>query len=63
MDVGLCYESVRPARGGCEHYISDLARRLARDGHRVHLFASDWDADALPASTIYHRLPPATGPR
>lgn len=63
MDVGLCYESVLPARGGCEHYISDLARRLARDGHAVHLFASRWDAGALPASTIYHPLPAPSGPR
>src|SRR5262245_7614803 len=63
MDVGLCYETVKPARGGCEHYISDLARRLARDGHGVHLFASNWDADALPASTVCHRIPPTSGPR
>jgi UDP-glucose:(heptosyl)LPS alpha-1,3-glucosyltransferase len=63
MQVGLCYESVLPARGGCEHYISDLARRLARDGHGVHLFASRWDAAALPASTIYHAIPTSTGPR
>jgi UDP-glucose:(heptosyl)LPS alpha-1,3-glucosyltransferase len=63
MDVGLCYESVLPARGGCEHYISDLARRLARDGHRVHLFACRSDASALPASTIYHELPRPKGPR
>ena len=63
MDVGLCYESVLPARGGCEHYISDLARRLARDGHAVHLFACRWDASALPASTVYHQLPAPTGPR
>lgn len=63
MDVGLCYESVLPARGGCEHYISDLARRLARDGHAVHLFASRWDAAALPSSTIYHQLPKPGGPR
>jgi UDP-glucose:(heptosyl)LPS alpha-1,3-glucosyltransferase len=63
MDVGLCYESVLPARGGCEHYISDLARRLARDGHGVHLFACRWDASALPASTVYHQLPNPTGPR
>jgi len=63
MQIGLCYESVLPARGGCEHYISDLARRLARDGHGVHLFASRWDAGALPASTIYHQLPKPTGPR
>lgn len=63
MNVGLCYESVLPARGGCEHYISDLARRLARDGHPVHLFACRWDAAALPATTVYHQLPAPTGPR
>lgn len=63
MHVGLCYESVLPARGGCEHYISDLARRLARDGHTVHLFASRWDAAALPANTVYHSVPAPTGPR
>lgn len=63
MEVGLCYESVLPARGGCEHYISDLARRLARDGHTVHLFACRWDASALPANTVYHQLPTPTGPR
>ena len=63
MDVGLCYESVLPARGGCEHYISDLARQLARDGHTVHLFASRWDAATLPPSTVYHLVPPPTGPR
>ena len=63
MDVGLCYESVLPARGGCEHYISDLARRLDRDGHRVHLFACRWDATALPPATIYHPLPTPRGPR
>jgi UDP-glucose:(heptosyl)LPS alpha-1,3-glucosyltransferase len=63
MDVGLCYETVVPARGGCEHYISDLARRLARDGHAVHLFATDWDSSALPAATINHPLPRPGGPR
>jgi len=63
MHVGLCYERVLPARGGCEHYISDLARRLARDGHTVHLFASDWDAAALPSSIVYHAIRAPTGPR
>lgn len=57
MRVGLCYESVIPARGGCEHYITDLARRLAHDGHEVHLFACRWDAAALPTNTVYHPLP------
>lgn len=63
MDIALCYESVLPARGGCEHYISDLARRLARDGHAVHLYASRWDANALPPTMHYHRLPAVGGPR
>jgi UDP-glucose:(heptosyl)LPS alpha-1,3-glucosyltransferase len=63
MDIALCYESVLPARGGCEHYISDLARRLSRDGHAVHLYACRWDANALPPATHYHRLPTPHGPR
>lgn len=63
MDIALCYESVLPARGGCEHYISDLARRLSRDGHAVHLYACRWDADSLPPTTHYHRLPQPKGPR
>ncbi len=63
MRVGLCYESVIPARGGCEHYITDLSRRLSRDGHEVHLFACRWDAAALPADTVYHQLPAPGGAR
>jgi UDP-glucose:(heptosyl)LPS alpha-1,3-glucosyltransferase len=63
MDVALCYESVLPARGGCQTYITDLARRLARDGHAVHLYAREWDASALPASTHCHRVNSTKGPR
>lgn len=63
MDIGLCYESVVPARGGAETYVADLARRLARDGHRVHLYAGRWDATALPAATHFHRLEVPAGPR
>lgn len=63
MDIALCYESVIPARGGAETYIGDLARRLARDGHAVHLYATRWDVFALPASTHYHRLTVRPGPR
>ena len=63
MDIALCYESVLPARGGCETYISDLARRLVRDGHSVHLYACRWDEKALPASLNYHRLDVPKGPR
>jgi UDP-glucose:(heptosyl)LPS alpha-1,3-glucosyltransferase len=63
MDIALCYESVLPARGGAETYIADLARRLARDGHAVHLYAARWDARALPAATHYHRVDVPQGPR
>jgi UDP-glucose:(heptosyl)LPS alpha-1,3-glucosyltransferase len=63
MNVALCHPSVVPARGGCETYIGDLARRLARDGHTVSLVASTWDADALPAATNFYRIEPPAGPR
>jgi UDP-glucose:(heptosyl)LPS alpha-1,3-glucosyltransferase len=63
MKVALCYESVLPARGGCETYIGDLSRRLARDGHEVHLLACRWDAAALPASMVFHKLEVPSGPR
>ena len=63
MDIALCYESVLPARGGAETYLGDLARRLARDGHAVHLYACRWDAAALPPSTHFHRLDVPAGPR
>ncbi len=63
MDIALCYESVLPARGGAETYLGDLARRLARDGHAVHLYAARWDADALPPATHFHRIDVPDGPR
>ena len=63
MNIALCYESVLPSRGGCETYISDLARRLAADGHEVHLYACRWEEAALPASLVYHRLEVPPGPR
>ena len=56
MDIAFCYESVLPARGGCETYIAALARRLVSDGHRVHLYACRWDADALPEAIQYHPI-------
>jgi UDP-glucose:(heptosyl)LPS alpha-1,3-glucosyltransferase len=56
MDIAFCYESVLPSRGGCETYIAGLARRLARDGHRIHLYACRWDAAALPSAVTYHRV-------
>src|SRR5579862_3226482 len=63
MNIAFCYESVLPARGGCETYIADLARRLIADRHEVHLYACRWDEDALPRSLHYHALPAVRGPR
>jgi UDP-glucose:(heptosyl)LPS alpha-1,3-glucosyltransferase len=63
MKIAFCYESVLPSRGGCETYISDLARRLVGDGHEVHLYACRWDESALPESMVYHALPAVRGPR
>jgi UDP-glucose:(heptosyl)LPS alpha-1,3-glucosyltransferase len=59
MNLALCYPSVIPRQGGCETYIAGLARRLVGDGHAVHLYASRWDAAALPAGLRFHevRLP------
>jgi UDP-glucose:(heptosyl)LPS alpha-1,3-glucosyltransferase len=63
MNIAFCYENVVPARGGCATYIADLARRLVRDGHEVHLYACRWDAQALPPQMHYHPLPEPRGPR
>jgi UDP-glucose:(heptosyl)LPS alpha-1,3-glucosyltransferase len=63
MHIAFCYETVIPTRGGCETYIADLARRLVRDGHQVHLYASRWDAAALPPQMHYHPVRPMPGPR
>ncbi|MBM4069564.1 MAG: glycosyltransferase family 4 protein [Planctomycetes bacterium] len=63
MNFAFCHEHVKPARGGCETYIADLARRLLADRHEVHLYACRWDVAALPAGIRYHRLPRVPGPR
>jgi UDP-glucose:(heptosyl)LPS alpha-1,3-glucosyltransferase len=63
MNIAFAYESVMPARGGCETYIADLARRLRNDRHEVHLYASRWDETALPKGIVYHAIPPLGGPR
>jgi UDP-glucose:(heptosyl)LPS alpha-1,3-glucosyltransferase len=63
MEIALCYESVLPARGGCEMYIADLARRLVADGHAVHLYACQWQESVLPPTMHYHCLPKPRGPR
>jgi UDP-glucose:(heptosyl)LPS alpha-1,3-glucosyltransferase len=63
MNIAFCYESVLPARGGCETYISDLARKLVADHHEVHLYACVIDKDALPESVRFHQLERPRGPR
>jgi len=63
MKIALCYESVLPARGGCETYIADLARRLVDDRHEVHLYACRWDASVLPEALHYHPLVLKRSPR
>ncbi len=63
MNIAFCYENVLPARGGCETYIADLARRLVADGHELHLYACRWDTDALPAGIRFHPLAVPRGPR
>jgi UDP-glucose:(heptosyl)LPS alpha-1,3-glucosyltransferase len=63
VKIAFCYEDVLPARGGCQMYIADLARRLAAEGHEVHLFACGWDESALPEGMHYHRLSVPRGPR
>jgi UDP-glucose:(heptosyl)LPS alpha-1,3-glucosyltransferase len=49
MDIALCHQNVDPARGGCETYIVDLARKLLADGNGVYLYASRWNPAALPS--------------
>jgi len=63
MDIAFCYESVLPQRGGCETYIAALAHRLVADGHQVHLYASRWDQERLPAKIQYHSVPVPSWPR
>jgi UDP-glucose:(heptosyl)LPS alpha-1,3-glucosyltransferase len=63
MNIAFCYESVLPARGGCETYIADLARRLIADHHEVHIYACRWDAQALPSGIQFHAIPTSWAPR
>src|SRR5687767_3141327 len=63
MQIAFCHENVLPARGGAETYVADLARRLAADGHEVHLYAGRWDPEALPPTVRVHPVEPPRGPR
>jgi UDP-glucose:(heptosyl)LPS alpha-1,3-glucosyltransferase len=44
-------------------YVGDFLRRLAAEGHDVHLYACRWDAAALPKALTTHPLPMPLGPR
>src|SRR6516165_2639853 len=63
MNIALCHESVLPARGGCETYIADLARRLIADRHEVHVYAGRWDAQSLPREIHFHAITSRWAPR
>jgi UDP-glucose:(heptosyl)LPS alpha-1,3-glucosyltransferase len=63
MKIAFCYEKILPHRGGCETYIASLARRLAVDGHEIHVYARRWDASALPAAVHYHPIVLPSSPR
>lgn len=63
MNIAICYESVIPARGGCETYIADLIRRLVADRHHVELYAYERDAAALPKAVVFHAVMSSGGPR
>jgi UDP-glucose:(heptosyl)LPS alpha-1,3-glucosyltransferase len=63
MKLAICHPVVEPARGGCETYIAMLLNRLCKDGHHVHLFASSWDANALPPRLHVRQLPDCSHPR
>jgi UDP-glucose:(heptosyl)LPS alpha-1,3-glucosyltransferase len=61
--IAFCHENVLPARGGAETYVADFLRRLAAEGHDVHLYACRWAPAALPSAVTIHPLPPPLGPR
>lgn len=63
MNLAICHPILVPARGGCETYLVDLLRRLDSDGHQVHLYASQWDAEALPPAVRVHHVVERTWPR
>ena len=63
MNIAFCYESLLPARGGCETYIADLARRLLADRHEVHVYARRWDVRSLPKEIRFHAIPCGLVPR
>ena len=61
MRIALSYPGCH-RRGGIERVVLECANFLAGRGHEVHLYAADWDRDALDAGVIVHPIPlPARG--
>ena len=61
MRVALSYPGCH-RRGGIERVVLESTNYLAGRGHEVHLYAADWDRDALDARVSVHAVPlPARG--
>ncbi len=56
MHLAINYRRVVPSLGGAETYVGDLCRGLVRLGHRVDLFAEEWDQAALPHGVVPVRV-------
>jgi glycosyltransferase involved in cell wall biosynthesis len=50
LDIGFLCQGWPPDQGGVESHAEDLARRLARRGHRVHVLALDYSDGREPYS-------------
>lgn len=56
MRVALAFPGCH-RRGGVERVMAACANFLAARGHETHVFASDWDADAVSPAVVRHRVP------
>ena len=63
MKIAFTFEELNPAKGGCETYLVELLRRLARDDHELHLYGVAADPNALPPNLVFHPIAASKGPR
>ena len=56
MRIALSYPGCH-RRGGIERVVLESTNYLAGCGHEVHLYAADWDRDALDARVTVHAVP------
>lgn len=54
MKIALVMQRFCPHLGGGEKYAADLASRLLKEGHEVHVFANIWDKSL---SACFHKVP------